>query len=241
MTQASSDPPVRLTLMDEGVGHFDVTVLPAVDPSCAVLFAVGSGGNPDRHRELLTTLAGAGCMVVAPHFERIVTHDPEDSLMQLWARRLRLALAAVASPDLPVAGVGQSIGATLLLALAGGQAWTQARQRLPIESCPRLERLVLLSPPTEWFLAPGALDAVRTPILVWVGAKDDKTPVAQSQFLKETLEPRVAVDVRIVEDAGHFSFMNVLPPGVADTLPNREGFLADMAAEVARFVTNPGA
>lgn len=227
--------PVRLTLMDEGVGHFDVSVLSCADPSCVVLFAVGSGGNPDRYLELLTTLATAGCMVVAPHFERLLWKEPEDNAMLVWARRLRLALGAAARPDLPVAGVGHSIGATLLVALAGGQMWTQSRQQLPIEPCPRIDRLVLLAPATDWFLAPGALDAVRTPIIVWVGAKDEMTPVAQAKFLQDTLEPRVSVDLRIVADAGHYSFMNVLPPGVVDSLPDRTGLLVKIA-EATRFI-----
>lgn len=240
-TQAFADPSVRLTLMDEGVGHFDITVLPAVDPSCVALFAPGGGGNPDRYRGLLTALTAAGCMVVAPHFARIEVPEPEDSLMLLWARRLSLALGAAASPDLPVAGVGSSIGCAVLLALAGGQMSTRTQQQLPIAPNPRLDRLALLSAPTGWFQAPGALEAVSIPIMVWAGSKDEVTPPAQAQFLKETLEPRVPVDMRIVADAAHCSFMSELPPGVVDTLPQRDSVLAEMAAEVARFVTQPRA
>jgi pimeloyl-ACP methyl ester carboxylesterase len=203
-----------------------------------VLFAVGAGGNPGRHRGLLTALAGSDCTVVAPHFERMVTHQPADSELLLRARRLRLALDVLAGPELPVAGVGHSIGAALLLALAGGQMWTLARQQLSIASCPSLDRLVLLAPAIGFFQAPGALEGLRTPILAWVGTQDLMTPPAQTLHLKQALAPRVAVDARIVEGAGHFTFMDELPPGVTDPLPDRGAMLAALAAATVRFVTS---
>jgi pimeloyl-ACP methyl ester carboxylesterase len=237
MTRTPADGPGRVALMDEGVGPFEVTVLAAAAPSRVVLFAVGGGGNPDRHRPLLSALADSGCTVVAPHFERMVTHEPAAGLLLLWARRLRLALDCAASPGLAVAGVGNSIGCALLLALAGGQMWMRDRSRLPIESCPGLDRLVLLAPATGFFQVPGALAAVRTPILAWVGSQDTMTPPAEADYLKQALEPRVAVDVRLAESAGHFSFMHELPPGVTDPVPEREAFLGAVTAAVVRFVT----
>jgi hypothetical protein len=44
--------------------------------------------------------------------------------------------------------------------------------------------------------------------------------------------------MRVVEGAGHFSFMNELPPQMTDPLPNRDAFLADLADSVGRFVTS---
>jgi hypothetical protein len=52
------------------------------------------------------------------------------------------------------------------------------------------------------------------------------------------LDGRTPVDLHIVEGAGHFSFMNEPPPMVAEPLPDREAFLADLAAEICRFVVN---
>jgi pimeloyl-ACP methyl ester carboxylesterase len=237
MIRTPSDCGDRLTLVDEGVGAFDVTVLPASAPSRVVLFAVGGGGNPERHRALLAALAASGCTVVAPHFERMLAHESSDSELLLRARRLRLALHAAAPPGLPVAGVGHSIGCALLLALAGGQMWTRDRRLLPIEARAALDRLVLLAPATGFFQAPGALDAVRTPILAWVGTQDHMTPPEQTLYLKEGLATRVPVDAHIVEGGGHFSFMDELPPGVTDPLPDRGAFLAGLATEVVSFVT----
>jgi len=47
----------------------------------------------------------------------------------------------------------------------------------------------------------------------------------------------VSVEVNIVEGASHFSFMNELPPQMTDPLPNRDAFLANLAAELCGFVT----
>jgi fermentation-respiration switch protein FrsA (DUF1100 family) len=98
---------------------------------------------------------------------------------------------------------------------------------------------VLLAPATDFFLPPGALDAVRTPVLAWVGTQDLITPPLQTERLKQALEGRAPVDEHIIAGAGHFSFMNQLPPNVTDTLPDRDAFLADLAAAVARFILSP--
>jgi fermentation-respiration switch protein FrsA (DUF1100 family) len=174
--------------------------------------------------------------VVAPHFERLTGPAPHDAELALRGRRLRLALDHLAGPDLPAAGVGHSIGATLLLALAGARAWTRAGQPVPVEPDPRLDRLALLAPATDFFRPPQALDAVRTPILAFTGTRDEITPPRQALLLQEALAGRAPVEVREVEGAGHFSFMNVPPRHAVEPLPDREAFLADLAEDVCRFV-----
>lgn len=226
----------KLSLKD-GAEPFDVTVLEAAEPSRVVLFAAGGGGNPERHLPLLMCLAEHGCTVVAPHFERLVSPTPTDSDLLLRARRLSIALDSFARPGLLVAGVGHSIGATMLLALAGGQVWMRSDHQLSISPDERIARLALLAPATGFFQAPGALDAVRTPLLAWAGTVDVITPPAQAEFLRHALGARVPVEVRIVEGAGHFSFMHAPPPQTTEPLPNRDAFLAELTAEVCRFVT----
>jgi pimeloyl-ACP methyl ester carboxylesterase len=203
----------RLSLLD-GPESFETTVLEASAPARVVLFAVGGGGDPERHLALLASLAEHGFTVVAPHFQRLASPRPPGDELQTRARRLGLALDLVARPGVPVAGVGHSIGATMLLALAGGHVWLGPGQRLAIPPDGRLDRLALLAPATDFFRAPGALDGVRTPILAWAGRRDVVTPPAQAELLKDALGGRVPVEVRVVEDAGHLSFMNV-PPGAA--------------------------
>jgi pimeloyl-ACP methyl ester carboxylesterase len=223
-----------LSLQDEG-SPFDLTRLDAAEPSRVVLFAVGGGGDPRRHLPLLEGLAGRGCTVVAPHFERLVSPVATEAHMLLRARRLRLCLDSVALPELPVVGVGHSLGATTLLALAGATGWTLAGERLAIARDARLARLALFAPATGFFRAPGALDDLRATILAWVGTDDTITPPAQAELLKAA--GRARVEIRLVEGAGHFSFMNLPPPHASDRVADREAFLARLASEVGRFAT----
>ena len=75
---------------------------------------------------------------------------------------------------------------------------------------------------------------VSAPIVAWVGTADTITPPAQALFLQDAMDPGTPVDVRTVEDADHFTFMNDLPPGVPDPHPDRHAFLADLADETSR-------
>jgi pimeloyl-ACP methyl ester carboxylesterase len=223
------------SLRDDGES-FDVTILEAAHPQRLVLFAVGAGGNPERHAPLLGFLAAAGCCVVAPHFARLVSPRPTEAELLLRARRLRIALDAVARDGVPVAGVGHSIGATILVALAGGQVWMRAGERLSIAVDARLSRLALFAPPTGFFRVPGALDAVAIPILVWAGALDHLAPREHAQLLVDTIGTRFPVDLRLIEGAGHFSFMDLPPPLAAEPLADRDALLADVRMETQRFV-----
>jgi pimeloyl-ACP methyl ester carboxylesterase len=153
------------------------------------------------------------------------------------ARRLTLASQAVAQADLPMTGVGHSIGAAVLLALAGGHLWMRPGRPLPIAPLARIDRLALLAPATGFFQPPGALDEVRAPLAVWAGERDTVTPPEQAEFLARSLADRVSVDLRIVEGAGHFTFMNVLPPHITDPLPDRLSVLERIQADVVRFAT----
>ena len=224
------------SVLNDAADAFDVTILEAAEPSRVVLFSVGGGGNPERHLPLLTALADHGCTVAAPHFERLVSPIPTQNDLALRVRRLRLALDYVMRPGMSAAGVGHSIGATVLLVLAGAEAWTLAGQRVSVASDPRLDRLALLAPATDFFRAPDALDGVHVPICTWAGTKDEMTPSAQAAFLKDEIGARVPVDVHIVEGAGHFSFMNAPPPQTVEPLPDRDAFLARLGDQVCRFV-----
>lgn len=218
--------------LEDEQGQFELTVLEPAAPKKLVLFAVGGGGNPERqHAPLLQALAERGCAVVAPHFERL-TASPSEAELLLRARRLRQALE-VAALDVPVVGIGHSIGAMVLLAFAGGRAWRSRDQPLPIEPEPRLSRLALLAPAAGYFQAPGALDHVRLPLVVWAGTADAITPLVHAQGLAQA----PSVDLRIIEGAGHFSFLHTLPPGAPEPLPDRQAFLTQLTADLCAFAT----
>ena len=222
-------------LQDNG-DSFEVSVRKAAAGAPVVLFSVGSGGQPERLSTLLDALTESGCTVVAPHFERLASTTPTEEELALRARRLTLALDSFVEPSARVVGVGHSIGAAILIAMAGAQLWLGPGRRVSIASDHRLTRLALLAPPTGFFQAPAALDAVRVPVLAWVGSADSITPPAQTERLASAMRDWNVVDVRITEGAGHFSFMDVPPPHTMEPLRDKQAFLREYSSEICKFV-----
>jgi predicted dienelactone hydrolase len=230
---------MQTKILQDGTESFEVSVHEAAIYSPVVLFAVGAGGQPERYTTLVNTLAGCGCMIVAPHFVRLTSPVPREEELTLRARRLSLALDAFVQPGITVAGVGHSIGAATLIALAGAQMWLGPGWRVNnIAPDSRLTRLALLAPPTGFFQAPGAIDSVRVPILAWVGTADNITPPAQTEWLAHAMRDRQTVDFRVTDGAGHFSFMDLLPPQTKEPLPNKQVFLREYSSEVCKFVVS---
>lgn len=227
---------MRTQTLQDGAESFIVSVHEAAENSPMVLFAVGAGGQPERHATLLDALAESSCTVVAPHFERLASPIPTEADLTLRARRLSLTLDAFVQPGAIAAGVGHSIGAATLVALTGAQMWLGTGRRVNITLDSRLTRLALLATPTGFFQAPGALDAVRVPRMAWVGSKDGITPPAQTEWLAHAMRDWQTVDIRVTEGAGHFSFMDLPPPQTTEPLPNKQAFLREYSSEVCKFV-----
>jgi alpha-beta hydrolase superfamily lysophospholipase len=222
--------------LQDGADSFKVSIHETATNSPVVLFAVGAGGQPERYATLLDALATSGCTVVAPHFERLASPVPREEELTLRARRLSLALDAFVQPAARAIGVGHSIGAATLVALAGAQMWLGPGRRVNIAPDSRLTRLALLAPPTGFFQAPGALNAVRVPILLWVGSADNITPPAQTEWLAHAMRDWQTADVRVTDGAGHFSFMDIPPPQTTEPLPDKQAFLREYSSEVCKFV-----
>ena len=227
---------MREQTFTDGTETFTVSVRESQNPSVLVLFAVGAGGNPERHVTLLESLAQSGCTVVAPHFQRLVSLTPTEEELMLRSRRISLTLKALAKSGSIVVGIGHSIGAATLIALAGGQMWLGPGRRVNISADPRLNRIALLAPPTGFFQAPGALDAVKVPISTWVGSEDDITPPSQSEWLAQAMHDSHTVDIHVVDGAGHFSFMDQIPPNAVEPLENKQSFLLELSDALCKFV-----
>lgn len=222
--------------LQDGDDSFKVSVQEAAAGAPVVLFAVGTGGQPERHATLLNALVESGCMVVAPHFERLASSTPSEDELTLRARRLSLALDAFIEPTAKAVGVGHSIGAAILVAMAGAHMWLGPGRRIWIAPDGRLTRLALLAPPTGYFRAPAALDSMRVPVLTWVGSADSITPPAQTEWMASAMRDSVRVDVRVTKGAGHFSFMDTPPPHATEPLPNKHAFLQEYSREICKFV-----
>ncbi|PWK86151.1 hypothetical protein C8D88_105194 [Lentzea atacamensis] len=200
-----------------------------------VLFAVGGGGDPERHRPLLDHFEAHGHRVIAPAFDRL--HPQHATWDDYLARPVGLveALRGV-GPDAEVAVIGHSIGAWAALCLAGATPWGREGKPLDVPRDSRVSRLVLYTPAAGWFAAPGALDEVRTPMLVYVGELDPVVPPSQAEVLKSA---PAEVDLRVVPKAGHFSFVHVPPPGMdEDPAFDRDRFLDGMVHETFEFISS---
>ncbi|SFJ41434.1 alpha/beta hydrolase [Jannaschia pohangensis] len=213
-----------------------VIVMKAAGPRNIVLFAAGRGGNPMRHLPLLTALVDAGSTVIAPQFDMLKTAVPEKEELEARIPILEAALTEHAPDGIPLTGVGHSIGAVVLLALVGGRGDTRAGDRFASKRPVRFDRLALLAPPTGFFRRPGALSGVDARVRIRVGAKDTITPPDQVLFLHSALQGHVPVSIQIDEDAGHFIYMNELPPGITDAHPDRDAFLEALSKDVSDFI-----
>lgn len=219
----------------DGDETFEVSVIESRSPARVVSFLAGRGGDPTRHAPLLVALAELGCTVIAPHFEMMPTPRVDEEILGTRARRARAALDALAPAGVPVAGIGHSLGAATQLVLAGARAWLRREGPLEVPIDPRLDRLILFAPATSFLMFPGALDAVHVPVTVWAGTEDALAPPSAIESLAQALVS-ARVEVRLAEGADHFSFMHERPPHVAETLPERDAFLARWVDEVARVV-----
>ncbi|WP_216905462.1 alpha/beta hydrolase family protein [Nocardia noduli] len=215
----------------------DVLTLGPALSTRVVVFVAGAGGDPRRHLPLLEALADNGCRVIAPCFRRFDTPQPSTVELVSRLRDLIDALEREASPEAEVTAIGHSIGGWAALCLAGATPYGRDGEPMKVPREPRVGRLVLYAPAAGWFAVPGALDAVTAPMLVYAGALDTVTPVAQATHLKTAPAP---VDLRVVPDAGHFSFMHTPPPGThEDPAFDHHGFLTELTEATITFATAP--
>ncbi|NDG85925.1 MAG: alpha/beta hydrolase [Proteobacteria bacterium] len=222
-------------MLIQGKNRSAPLVIGPPDAKWNLLFAAGGGGNPENYSDLLRSFVDTGFRVVAPYFDRMGSEIPKVEELVFRSDRLCTSMNLFEDSSIPILGVGHSIGASLLLSIAGGKMGTQSGEFVPIRGDARLGKLVLFAPPTDFFQAPGALSRVHSKAQVWYGNRDLVTSPVQAEVLRRGM-PTGTVDLRVVEGIGHFSFMSTLPPGVEDPLENREGFLKTISEEVYRFL-----
>ncbi|HET8869476.1 MAG TPA: alpha/beta fold hydrolase [Aquabacterium sp.] len=208
-----------------GPYHFDTTrdapLADGIWPLC--LISHGGGGSHLLYRSIATDLARHGLVVVCVEHpgdhrgDRSLTGTDQAALTRpAHVSRVLDAMladtrfgACIAREEISI--VGHSMGGYTALALLGGQPWTRRAQPLPVQADARIGRGVLLAPATDWYRAPGALNAVTAPLLVVTGERDVVTPAAAIQQTLAHLPPHTPVSWCSVPDAGHFAFLTPFP------------------------------
>jgi predicted dienelactone hydrolase len=250
----------------ENIGPYTLDV--ALDAPCKpgpfplVLISHGTGGSPLTHRLLAHALARQGFVVGLPrhhanHRDDNSWHNTPDNLV---ARPRHLSLAidallvefgAALRPDW-VALIGHSLGGYTALALAGGRPGSLPHehadgtpQPIPVVPDARVRALVLLAPATVWYRAAEALRNVRVPILLLMGEKDEWTPDFHAQIVLQGVADSQQVQHRVIEKAGHYSFLSPFPPErTGPPFPpsqdppgfDRAQFQQELQAEIRQFL-----
>jgi predicted dienelactone hydrolase len=205
-----------------------------------VVISHGNGGSHLVYRAISTHLARNGYVVAMLEHAGNNRNNNElegthENLVNR-PRHVRLTMDAVSSdpqfracvqPD-NIAIIGHSIGGYTALAVAGGTPWSEARQRVDVVADPRVRALVLLAPATVWYLPEDSLSNVTVPILMLIAEHDPFTPRWHADVVLDRVPDRAQVTCRVIENAGHFSFLSPFPPQMrnASFLPSTdpEGF-----------------
>ncbi|WP_437972478.1 alpha/beta hydrolase family protein [Sorangium sp. So ce260] len=253
--------PTRVPAETVAMGPYSIEVAPnaPVDGGALPLVALshGSRGTPLAYRTIASHLAQSGYVVAMPEHPGDNRNDASLSEtvenLRDRPRHLRLAVDAVCAdaeigPHLrgdDIAVIGHSMGGYTALALAGGQPWTGPGQRVEVTRDPRVKALVLMAPATSWFVPNDALKDVSAPILLLVAEHDRLTPRWQGQLVLDLVPDPAQVALKIVENAGHFSFLSPFPPQMRTPgfLPasdpagfDREAFHRELPQAVREFL-----
>jgi predicted dienelactone hydrolase len=222
-----------------------------------VMISHGGGGWHVLYRSISTHLAQHGYIV------GLVEHpgdnrndnskaDTHDNLVNR-PRHVRLAIDAVCAdgafgiavlPD-RIAMIGHSLGGYTALAVAGGVPWSKTGERVDVVPDPRIQALVLLAPATAFYRAPDALRRVTVPILMLIAEHDALTPRWHADVVLNGVPDPDRVAWRVIENAGHFSFLSPFPgylkkarfPPANDPAGfDREAFHERLPGEVRRWL-----
>jgi predicted dienelactone hydrolase len=250
-----------------GPYQLDVALNAPPDQGCypLVLISHSSGGSHFDYRTLAKHLAGNGFIVGLPVHPFNNSEDNSlRSTAQILALRPKQLSSAIdwffESPDFAhllkadaVAVIGHSMGGYTALALAGGKPTSFPTESpdgvsrpVEVKADQRIKALVLLAPATIWYKSAGSLNQVNTPILMLVGEKDNITPQSlYSKIVINGLPDQSELQFRIVENAGHFSFLSPYPENWIDgefpssqDLPgfDRASFHQQMNGEILTFL-----
>ncbi|BCZ47235.1 hypothetical protein psyc5s11_33020 [Clostridium gelidum] len=210
-----------------------------------ILISHGSGGSHLLYRTLAHHLACNGFIVGMPEhpFNNRNNNTLEGTVENLENRPRHIytaidwffeseKFARFLKTD-SISMIGHSMGGYTSLAVAGGIATSFPNESLDgkpkqinVEHDRKIKSLVLLAPATVWFKDKGALSGVDIPILMIAGEKDQYTPPFHAQIVLEGVADNSKIKYKIIENAGHFSFLSPFPQSMIkpEFIPSQDPF-----------------
>lgn len=209
-----------------------------------VVISHGSGGSHLLYRETALYLAQQGHIVVMPEHYGNNRNDnsleAKDSNLTLRTHHIKQVIDTLISDPIwinhidtdNIFMVGHSMGGCTALAIAGAVPWSVERNKIDVVQDQRIKALVLLAPATPWFQHPDSFNEVNIPIMVYSGEYDNITPYWQADLIKRSVKNTSLVDIHVVKNAGHFSFLSPFPETMQydDFLPSQDPQGFDRAA-----------
>ncbi|HEX3075814.1 MAG TPA: alpha/beta hydrolase [Lachnospiraceae bacterium] len=218
----------------EGIGPFTMDVTINAKPKAGeyplIIISHGSGGGNLLYRTIAHYLAGNGFIVGMPEhpFNNFNNNTLDGTIENLESRPRHINAAidwfyeseqfqSILKAD-SISIIGHSTGGCTALSVAGGIPTSMPNESLdgiPKQVNVALDRkiksLVLLAPGTFWFKEKGALGGVDIPILMITADKDEFIQPFQAQIVLDGVADRKKVEHRVIENAGHFSFLSPFP------------------------------
>lgn len=220
--------PTEVPSLPVAFGPYTFDVSPdaplAMGTFALVVVSHGSGGSHLLYRTIATHLAKHGYIVAM--LEHAGNNRNDNSLdgthqnLVNRPRHVRLTIDAVIQSAQfrgcvqadNTAIIGHSMGGYTALAVAGGEPWSEDGKKVAVEADSRIRALVLLAPAAAWYLPQGALRAVVVPILMLIAERDLITPRWHADLVHSGVGNPTQVTCRVVDNAGHFSFLSPFPP-----------------------------
>jgi predicted dienelactone hydrolase len=148
--------------------------------------------------------------------------------------------------------IGHSTGGCTALSVAGGiptslpnESSDGKPKQINVEHDKKISSLVLLAPGTFWFREKGSLGGVDIPILMITAEKDEFIEPFQAQIVLDGVVNSTKVEHKIVENAGHFSFLSPFPefmitpeffPAMDPAGFDRQKFQDELNLEILNFL-----
>ena len=229
-----------------------------------ILISHGSGGGNLLYRTLAHHLACNGFIVGMPEhpFNNFNNNTLEGTVKNLEnrPRHINTAIdwffesekfARFLKAD-SISIIGHSSGGCTALAVAGGiptslpnESLDGKPKQISVAHGRKINSLVLLAPGTVWFKDKGALSGVDIPILMLAAEKDQFIQPFHAQIVLEGVADKSKVEYKVIENAGHFSFLSPFPefmitpeffPAQDPVGFNREKFHNELNIEILDFL-----